>query len=63
MVRLELATLRLQTERSSHGANKLKSYCWEGAEFIQWVYYQAPQPVQSFGEGLKMGISHLRVFF
>ena len=34
----ELATPRLQTECSSHWAIQLKSYCWEGVEFIQLVY-------------------------
>ena len=38
MVRLELATPGLQTQRSSHWAIQLKSYCWEGVEFIQLVY-------------------------
>ena len=37
-VRLELATPGLQTQCSSHWAIKLKSYCWEGVEFIQLVY-------------------------
>ena len=30
---------RLQTECSSHWAIQLKSYCWEGVEFIQLVYW------------------------
>ena len=34
----ESATPRLRTECSSHWAIQLKSYCWEGAEFIQLVY-------------------------
>ena len=38
MVRLELATRGLQTQCSSHWAIQLKSYCWEGVEFIQLVY-------------------------
>ena len=38
MVRLELATPGLQTQWSSHWAIQLKSYCWEGVEFIQLVY-------------------------
>ena len=38
MVRLELETPRLLTECSSHWAEQLKSYCWEGVEFIQLVY-------------------------
>ena len=38
MMGLELATPRLQTEYSSHWAVQLKSYCWEGVEFIQLVY-------------------------
>ena len=38
MVRLELATPRLQTQCSSHWAIQLKSYCWEGVQFIQLVY-------------------------
>ena len=38
MVRLELATPGLQTQCSSHWAIQLKSYCWEGVEFIQLVY-------------------------
>ena len=38
MIGLELATSRLQTECSSHWAIQLKSYCWEGVEFIQLVY-------------------------
>ena len=38
MVRPELATPGLQTQCSSHWAIQLKSYCWEGAEFIQLVY-------------------------
>ena len=38
MVRLELATARLSTECFSHRAKQLKSYCWEGVEFIQLVY-------------------------
>ena len=37
-VRLELATPGLQTQWSSHWAIQLKSYCWEGVEFIQLVY-------------------------
>ena len=37
-VRLELATPGLQTQCSSHWAIQLKSYCWEGVEFIQLVY-------------------------
>ena len=40
MVRLELATPGLQTQCSSHWAIQLKSYCWEGVEFIQLVYYK-----------------------
>ena len=39
MVRLELATPGLQTQCSSHWAIQLKSYCWEGVEFIQLVYW------------------------
>ena len=38
MLRLELATPGLQTQCSSHWALQLKSYCWEGVEFIQLVY-------------------------
>ena len=38
MVRLELATPGLQTQCSSHWTIQLKSYCWEGVEFIQLVY-------------------------
>ena len=38
MVRLEPATPGLQTQCSSHWAIQLKSYCWEGVEFIQLVY-------------------------
>ena len=38
MVRLEFATPGLQTQCSSHWAIQLKSYCWEGVEFIQLVY-------------------------
>ena len=38
MVRLELATPGLQTQCSNHWAIQLKSYCWEGVEFIQLVY-------------------------
>ena len=38
VVRLELATPGLQTQCSSHWATQLKSYCWEGVEFIQLVY-------------------------
>ena len=37
-VRLELATPGLQIQCSSHWAIQLKSYCWEGVEFIQLVY-------------------------
>ena len=37
-VRLEHATPGLQTQCSSHWAIQLKSYCWEGVEFIQLVY-------------------------
>ena len=37
-VSLELATPGLQTRFSSHWAIQLKSYCWEGVEFIQLVY-------------------------
>ena len=37
-VRLELPTPGLQTQCSSHWAIQLKSYCWEGVEFIQLVY-------------------------
>ena len=37
-VRLELATPGLQTQCSSDWAIQLKSYCWEGVEFIQLVY-------------------------
>ena len=37
-VRLELATPGLQTQCFSHWAIQLKSYCWEGVEFIQLVY-------------------------
>ena len=36
-VRLELATPGLQTQCSSRWAIQLKSYCWEGVEFIQLV--------------------------
>ena len=36
--RIELATPGLQTQSSSHWAIQLKSYCWEGVEFIQLVY-------------------------
>ena len=38
MMGLELATSGLQTECSAHWAMWLKSYCWEGVEFIQLVY-------------------------
>ena len=38
MVRLKLATPGLQTQCSSHWAIQLKSYCWEGVEFIESVY-------------------------
>ena len=38
MVRLKLATPGLQTYCSSHWTIQLKSYCWEGVEFIQLVY-------------------------
>ena len=38
VVRFELATPGLQTQCSSHWAIQLKSYCWEGVEFIQLVY-------------------------
>ena len=38
MERLELAIPGLQTQYSSHWAIQLKSYCWEGVEFIQLVY-------------------------
>ena len=38
MVRLELAIPGLPTQCSSHWAIQLKSYCWEGVEFIQLVY-------------------------
>ena len=38
MVRLELATPGLQTQLSSHWAKQLKSYSWEGVEFLQLVY-------------------------
>ena len=38
MMGVELATPRLQTECSSHWAIQLKSYCWEGVEFIQLVW-------------------------
>ena len=38
-VRLELETTGLQTQWCSHCAIKLKSYCWEGFEFIELVYY------------------------
>ena len=37
-VRIELATSGLQTPWSSQRAICLKSYCWEGADFIQFVY-------------------------
>ena len=37
-VTLELATPGLQTQCSSHWAIQLKSYCWEGVEFIQLMY-------------------------
>ena len=37
-VRIELATPGLQTQSSSHWAIQLKSYWWEGVEFIQLVY-------------------------
>ena len=36
-VRLELPTPGLQTQSSSHWAIQLKSYFWEGVEFIQFV--------------------------
>ena len=35
---IELTTAGLQTHFSSHWAMQLKSYCWEGIEFIQLVY-------------------------
>ena len=38
MVKLELATPGLQIQGSSHWAIQLKSYCWEGVEFILLVY-------------------------
>ena len=38
MVRRELETNGLQTQCSSHWAIQLKSYSWEGVEFIQLVY-------------------------
>ena len=38
MVRLELSTSRLETKFSSHWPKQLKSYCWEGVEFMQLVY-------------------------
>ena len=38
MMGLKLATPRLEAECSSHWAIQLKSYCWEGVEFIQLVY-------------------------
>ena len=38
MVRLKLATPGLQIQCSSHSTLQLKSYCWEGTEFIQLVY-------------------------
>ena len=37
-VRIELATPGLQTQCSCHWAIQLKSYRWEGIEFIQLVY-------------------------
>ena len=37
-VRLELAIPELQTQCPSHSSLQLKSYCWEGVEFIQLVY-------------------------
>ena len=39
MVRPELATPGLQTQCSSHWAIQLKSYSWEGVEFIQLVHW------------------------
>ena len=38
MVRPELETPGLETQCSSHWAIQLKSYCWEGVEFIQLLY-------------------------
>ena len=38
MVRFELTPPGLQTKCCSHWAIQLKSYCWEGVEFIQFVY-------------------------
>ena len=38
MVKVLLAPPGLQTQSSSHSAIQLKSYCWEGVEFIQLVY-------------------------
>ena len=37
-LRLELATPGLQTQCSSHWGIQLKSYCWDGLEFILLVY-------------------------
>ena len=37
-VRIELATPKLQTQFSNHWAIQLKSYCWEGVEFIRLAY-------------------------
>ena len=37
-MRLKLAKPGLQTRCSSHWAMQLKSYCWEGVEFILLVY-------------------------
>ena len=38
-LRLELATPGLQTQCCGHWAIQLKSYCWEGVELIQLVYW------------------------
>ena len=37
-VTIVLATSGLQTQCSSHWAIQLKSYCWDGVEFVQFVY-------------------------
>ena len=38
MVRLELATLDYKPSALAIELQELKSYCWEGVEFIQLVY-------------------------
>ena len=65
MMGLELATPRLHTECSSHWAIQLKTYCWEGVEFIQLVYSRNLRIRTSASENLqpkKWGFSGMKIF-